>query len=62
MKHLYTPSARPTPLPTDATWLKEFNKATGDPDKASQASLEKEMQLSYRASVGELIWAMTTLA
>jgi hypothetical protein len=42
--------------------LKEFNKATGDPDKASQASLEKEMQLSYRASVGELIWAMTTLA
>jgi hypothetical protein len=60
MKHLYTPSAQPTPLPTDATWLKEFNKATGDPDKAAQTLLEKEMQLSYRAGVGELIWAMTT--
>jgi hypothetical protein len=60
MKHLYAPSARPTPLPTDAAWLKEFNKATGDPDKATQALLEKEMQLSYRAGVGELIWAMTT--
>jgi len=60
MKHLYAPSARPTPLPTDATWLKEFNKATGDPDKTSQALLEKEMHLSYRAGVGELIWAMTT--
>jgi len=60
MKHLYDPSAQPTPLPTDAMWLKEFNKAMGDPDKASQALLEKEMQLSYRAGVGELIWAMTT--
>ena len=60
MKHLYAPSTRPTPLPTDAPWWKEFNKAIGDPDKKSQALLEKEMQMSYRAGVGELIWAMTT--
>ena len=43
MKHLYAPSTRPTPLPTDAPWWKEFNKAIGDPDKKSQALLEKEM-------------------
>ena len=60
MKHLYAPSTRPTPLPTDAPWWKEFNKAIGDPDKKCQALLEKEMQMSYRAGVGELIWAMTT--
>jgi len=60
MKHMYVPSTRPTPLPTDSAWWKEFNKATGDPDVMVQASLAKEMQLSYRAGVGELIWAMTT--
>ena len=60
MKHMYAPSTRPTPLPTDPAWWKEFNKATGDPDVMVQASIAKEMQLSYRAGVGELIWAMTT--
>ena len=60
MKHMYAPSTRPTPLPTDHAWWKEFNKATGDPDVTVQTSLAKEMQLSYRAGVGELIWAMTT--
>jgi len=60
MKHMYAPSTRPTPLPTDPAWWKEFNKATGDPDVMVQASLAKEMQLSYSTGVGELIWAMTT--
>ncbi len=57
---MYASSTRPTPLPTDSAWWKEFNKATGDPNVKVQALLAKEMQLSYRAGVGELIWAMTT--
>jgi hypothetical protein len=60
MKHMYAPSTRPTPFPTDSAWWKEFKKATGNPDVKAQADLAKEMQLSYRAGVGELIWAMTT--
>jgi hypothetical protein len=60
MKHMYASSTCPTPFPTDSTWWKEFNKATGDPDAKAQASLATEMQLSYHAGVGELIWAMTT--
>jgi hypothetical protein len=40
--------------------MKKFNAATGDPDKKVQAKLAKEMKLSYRSGVGELIWAMTT--
>ena len=38
----------------------KFNAATGDPDKKVHVKLAKEMKLSYRSSVGELIWAMTT--
>jgi hypothetical protein len=60
MKHMYALSTRPTPFPTDSTWWSDFNKAIGDPDEKHQASLSKEMQLNYRAGVGELIWAMTT--
>ena len=60
MKHMYALSTRPTPFPTDSTWWSDFNKAIGDPDEKHQASLSKEMQLTYRAGVGELIWAMTT--
>jgi hypothetical protein len=60
MKHMYALSTRPTPFPTDSTWWSEFNKAIGDPDVKSQASLAKEMQLNHQASVGKLIWAMTT--
>jgi len=47
---------RPTPLPTDPTWLKKFNAAVGDPDPKVQARLAKTMDLSYRSGVGELIW------
>jgi hypothetical protein len=53
-------STRPTPFPTDSKWWSDFNKAIGDPDEKGQALLAKEMQLNYRAGVGELIWAMTT--
>ncbi len=49
-----------TPLPHNIEWTKKFNAATGDPDKKIQAALAKQMQLTYRSSVGELIWAMTT--
>jgi len=51
---------RPTPLPSCPTWLKKFNSAVGPTSPADQAHLAKSMQLSYRAGVGELIWAMTT--
>ena len=60
IKHMYALSTQPTPFPTDSTWWSDFNKAIGDPDENNQASLSKEMQLNYRAGIGELIWAMTT--
>jgi hypothetical protein len=47
-------------LPHNVKWIKNFNVATGDPDKKFQAALAKQMQLTYRSGVGELIWAMTT--
>jgi len=52
--------ARSTPLPSDPTWIKKFNAATGDPDKKIQARLAKSMQINCRSGVGKLIWAMTT--
>jgi hypothetical protein len=51
---------RPTPLPTNPTWLKKFNAAISPTDPSNQAKLASKMQLKYRAGVGELIWAMTT--
>jgi hypothetical protein len=51
---------RPTPLPTDPTWLKKFNAAVCSTDASDQAKLTTKMQIKYRAGVGELIWAMTT--
>ena len=39
--------------------MKKFNSATGDLDKKIQAKLAREMKLSNRSGVGELIWAMT---
>jgi hypothetical protein len=51
---------RPTPLPTNPTWLKKFNAAVGSTDASDQAKLATKMQINYRAGVGELIWAMTT--
>jgi hypothetical protein len=60
MKTSYPTPARSTPLPSDATWLKKFNAATGNADPNEQAKLTKSMQLNYRSGVGKLIWAMTT--
>jgi len=60
MKTYMMSGLQPTPLPSNPTWMKKFNTATGDPDKKVQAKLAKDMKLSYRSGVGELIWAMTT--
>jgi hypothetical protein len=60
MKTSYPTPNRSTPLPPDDDWLKKFNNAVGNPDPKAQAALSKQMQLSYRSGVGELIWAMTT--
>jgi hypothetical protein len=51
---------RPTPLPSDADWLRNFNAAIGSDNPKELATLEKSMQIKYRGGVGELIWAMTT--
>jgi hypothetical protein len=51
---------RPTPFPTDATWIKKFNAAVGSPNPDKQKKLANRMQIKYKAGVGKLIWAMTT--
>jgi hypothetical protein len=51
---------QPTPFPSDADWLRNFNAAVGSDDAKELASLEHSMQIKYRGGVGELIWAMTT--
>jgi hypothetical protein len=47
MKTSYPIPNHLTPLPSDATWLKKFNAAIGNPDKKVQSNLAKTMQLSY---------------
>jgi hypothetical protein len=51
---------RPTPLPTDATWIKKFNAAVGSSNPDKQKQLANRMQIKYKAGVGELIWAVKT--
>jgi hypothetical protein len=51
---------RPTPLPTDPTWIKKFNAAVGPSDPKAQQQLANKMEIKYKGGVGELIWAMTT--
>jgi hypothetical protein len=60
IKTSYPTPAQSTPLPSNATWLKKFNAATGNADPNKQAKLAKSKQLNYRLGVGKLIWAMTT--
>jgi hypothetical protein len=60
MKTYMMSGTQPTPFSLVPTWIKKFNAATGDPDKKVQSKLAKEMKLSYRLGVGELIWAKTT--
>ncbi len=38
---------RPTPLPTDPTWLKKFNAAMGLSDPDVQKDLSSKMQIKY---------------
>jgi hypothetical protein len=51
---------RPTPLPSDPIWLKQFNSAIGPDNPKDRAALETSMEIKYHIGVGELIWAMTT--
>jgi hypothetical protein len=51
---------RPTPLPTDATWIKKFNAPVGPSDPKQQQQLATKMEIKYKGGIGELIWAMTT--
>ncbi len=44
---------RPTPLPTDATWIKKFNAAVGPSNPKEQTRLAAKMQVNYKAGVGE---------
>jgi len=60
MTNYNTPALKPTPLPPDPAWHKDLHSAIGDPNPKAQNKLAKQMQLNYRAGVGELIWAMTT--
>jgi hypothetical protein len=58
MKTSYPSLNQSTPLPSKDKWLEKFNAAV-DPDQKNQANLAKQMQISYRSGIGELIWAMT---
>ena len=60
LRHVPLTENRPTPLPTDATWIKNFNAAVGPSNPKEQSALATKMQIKYKAGVGELIWAMTT--
>ena len=46
---------RPTPLPTDTTWIKKFNSAIGPSESKAQQELATKMQIKYKAGMGELI-------
>jgi hypothetical protein len=50
---------RPTPLPTNPTWIKKFNAAVGPSDPKEQQQLTTKMEIKYKGGVGKLIWAMT---
>ena len=51
---------RATPLPSRATFERDYIGATGDPDPAKQTELAQRMGFKYRAAIGELIYAMVT--
>jgi hypothetical protein len=51
---------QPTPLPTNATWIKKFNAAADPTDPNQQLELATKMEIKYKGGVGKLIWAMTT--
>jgi hypothetical protein len=51
---------RPTPLPTNPSWIKKFNAAVDPSDLKEQQQIAAKMEIKYKGGVGELIWAMTT--
>ncbi|KAL9178438.1 LOW QUALITY PROTEIN: hypothetical protein ACHAXT_003768 [Thalassiosira profunda] len=59
-------SNRPTPLPTNESFLKSFHTADGKrlddgtPDQKAIKLLEKQHGLGYRSGIGELIWPYVT--
>ncbi len=57
-----TTANRPTPLPTNSTWLKKFNATVGPNNPQAQCKLEASMQIKYRGGVDKLIWALTSAA
>ena len=50
---------RPTPLPSDPSWLRLFNAATGPDNPKEYTKLKTSEQIKYRGGVGKIIWAMT---
>jgi hypothetical protein len=54
------PENRPTPPPTDASWIKKLNAAVGLTNPKIQQQLATKMQIKYKGGVGKLIWAMMT--
>jgi hypothetical protein len=44
----------PTHLPSDPTWLKQFNAAIGPDNPKDRAALKALMEIKYRGSVGSL--------
>ncbi len=46
---------RPTPLPTDPSWIKKFNAAVGPSNPKEQQQLAAWMDIKYKGGVGELI-------
>jgi hypothetical protein len=59
-KDLLQVADRPLPIPTNESFLKTFNSEEGSEDEKVQEELRRKHKLSYRAGVGELIYAMVT--
>ncbi|KAL7512029.1 hypothetical protein ACHAXN_009117 [Cyclotella atomus] len=51
---------RPLPMPSADSFIKSFDRATGDPSDSVQKALEKEFKFAYRSGIGEIIYAMVT--
>jgi hypothetical protein len=51
---------RPTPLHTDATWIKKFNAAVGPTNPKEQQQLATKMHIKYKGGARKVIWAITT--
>jgi KUP system potassium uptake protein len=62
----YPLAPQATPLPTRKRFIESFLSADGDrnkdgtPDMSYQRKMQKQLKISYRSAIGEIIWAMTT--